>query len=76
MSNRFPSVTAKQVIKVLCRIDFKFKRQSGSHAIYYRLKDKQRTVVPMHSKKTLKLKTLKSILNDAGLSVEEFKKLL
>ena len=76
MSDRFPVVTAKQVVKVLQKTKFEFKRQSGSHAIYQRLKDKRRTVVPIHSKRVLKRKTLKAILDDAGLTIDQFKELL
>jgi predicted RNA binding protein YcfA (HicA-like mRNA interferase family) len=77
MSVRFPAVTSLEVIEVLEKIGFRFKRQSGSsHAIYFRDYDKKRTTVPTHPGKIVKRKTLKSILSDAGLTVEEFKVLL
>ena len=77
MSIRFPVVTSKEIIKVLEMIGFVFVRQSGSsHAIYKRPADNRRTVIPMHAATTLKRRTLKAILTDAGLSVEEFRKLL
>ena len=76
MNPKFPAVTSDEVIKVLKKIGFRFKRQSGSsHAIYYRDSDKKRTVVPIHNGKTLKRKTFKSILSDAGLTVDEFNEL-
>ncbi|MFQ5455306.1 MAG: type II toxin-antitoxin system HicA family toxin [Nitrospirota bacterium] len=76
MSSRFPSVTSNDVIRVLKKVGFRFKRQSGSsHAIYFRDSDKKRTTVPIHSEKIIKRKTLKSILSDASLTIEEFKKL-
>jgi predicted RNA binding protein YcfA (HicA-like mRNA interferase family) len=76
MSPKFPAVTSDEVIKVLQKIGVRFKRQSGSsHAIYYRDSDKKRTVVPIHKGKTLKRKTFKSILSDAGLTAEEFNEL-
>jgi len=76
MSPKFPAVTSDEVIEVLQKIGFRFKRQSGSsHAIYYRDSDKKRTVVPIHKGKILKRKTFKSILADANLSVDEFNKL-
>ncbi len=77
MSPKFPAVTSDVVVKVLLKTGFRFKRQSGgSHAIYYRDLDKRRTNVPTHSGKTLKRKTLKSILSDAGITIEEFEKLI
>lgn len=76
MSNRFPAVTSDEVIRVLEKIGFRFKRQSGSsHAIYYRESDRKRTNVPVHSGKTIKRKTLKSVLADAGITIEEFNEL-
>lgn len=76
MSPKFPAVTSDEVIRVLKKIGFRFKRQSSSsHAIYYRESDRKRTNVPVHSGKILKRKTFKSILSDAGLTTEEFHKL-
>lgn len=76
MSPKFPAVKSDEVIKILTKIGFRFKRQSGSsHAIYYRETDKRRTNVPVHSGKIIKRKTLKSILSSAGLTIEEFERL-
>jgi predicted RNA binding protein YcfA (HicA-like mRNA interferase family) len=73
MSPKFPAVTSDEVISVLTRIGFRFKRQSGtSHAIYFRDRDGKRTTVPSHSGNTVKRKTLRSILADAGLTTAEF----
>ncbi|HWR90209.1 MAG TPA: type II toxin-antitoxin system HicA family toxin [Dissulfurispiraceae bacterium] len=77
MSPKFPAVTSDDVIRVITRIGFRFKRQAGtSHAIYFRESDKRRTTIPEHPGKTIKRKTLKSILSDIGLTVEEFSELL
>ena len=75
MSSRLPRVTAAQVISVLEAIGFFLTRQSGSHKIYKNSADR-RVTVPFHSGKTLHLKTLKSIINDSGLTVDEFIDLL
>jgi len=73
MSPKFPAATSDEIITVLKKTGFKFKRQSGSsHAIYYRVSDSRRTVVPIHVGKTVKRKTFKSILADSGLTIEEF----
>lgn len=72
----FPAVTSKEVIKVIEKIGFEFLRQTGSsHAVYKRKADNKRTVVPIHSSQIIKRKTLKAILKDADLSIEEFNKL-
>jgi predicted RNA binding protein YcfA (HicA-like mRNA interferase family) len=73
MSPKFPAVTSDEIITVLKKTGFKFKRQSGSsHAIYYRESDGRRTVVPIHAGKIVKRKTFKSILADSGITIEEF----
>ncbi|MBI5750334.1 MAG: type II toxin-antitoxin system HicA family toxin [Nitrospinae bacterium] len=75
MSEKLPRVTAADAIRVLERAGFSFKRQTGSHKIY-KNKEGKRATVPYHSSKILHPKVLKSILNDADLTVEEFKELL
>jgi predicted RNA binding protein YcfA (HicA-like mRNA interferase family) len=75
LSSRLPRVSATEVIKVLEGIGFTLSRQSGSHKIYHN-EEGRRVTVPYHGATILRLKTLKSILNDAGLTVEEFIELL
>ncbi|CUU03673.1 MAG: type II toxin-antitoxin system HicA family toxin [Fimbriimonadales bacterium] len=76
MSERLPRVTAKEVIRVAVKVGFTFDRQKGSHAVYYRERDGARIVIPVHSGQILKPKTLKGIIEDMGLTVEEFRELL
>ncbi len=75
MTEKLPRVTAGSTIKALERAGFYFSRQSGSHKIY-KNKEGKRTTVPYHSGKILHPKTLKSILRDANLTIEEFKELM
>ncbi len=76
MSKKFPAVTSDEVIKVLRKAGFRFKRQSGSsHAIYFRDADKKRTTVPIHSGKMIKRKTLKAILDTSGITIADFEKM-
>ena len=72
MSSRLPRVTAAEVIGVLESIGFELSRQSGSHKIYKNVEDGLRVTVLFHSGKILHPKTLKSILDDAELTVDEF----
>ncbi|MBI4057022.1 MAG: type II toxin-antitoxin system HicA family toxin [Elusimicrobia bacterium] len=77
MGSRFPAVTAKQVIRVLNQLGFRLTRQAGtSHAVYRRDSDNRRTIVPIHPGQILKRKTLKAVLHDIALSIEEFRKYL
>lgn len=70
----YPALNAKQVVKILERAGFSFVRQKGSHAIYEKEEDNQvfAVVVPMHGKKDLLPKTLKSIISQSGMSKKEF----
>lgn len=64
-----PVLTAKQVVKGFERNGFVFARQKGSHATY-RHQDGRIAVVPMHSG-DLKRGTLRSVLRQAGLEVDD-----
>ena len=74
MSN-FPSVKAKEFIKVIKKIGFYFDRQKGSHAIYKNVHG-QRVIIPIHSGKDLKQGTLMGMINDIGIDKETFFELL
>ncbi len=75
MGEKLPRVTASEIIKILEKCGFIMTRQSGSHKIYKNSEGKRATV-PFHSGKILHPKVLKSILNEADLTVEELKKYL
>ena len=72
---KLPRVTARQVIKALQKMGFILDRQTGSHKIFTDRAGKW-TTVPYHVGKTLHPKTLKSILKDADLTVQQFFDLL
>jgi predicted RNA binding protein YcfA (HicA-like mRNA interferase family) len=62
----------KNVIKALEKAGFAVDHVTGSH--YILVKDNLRTSVPYH--KSVRIGTLKAILSQAGLTVEEFIKLI
>lgn len=65
-----PVVSGEECVKALQPAGFEIRRQTGSH-IVMRKHDPYRVVsVPNH--KELNKRTLKSILRDAGLTVDEF----
>ena len=72
---KLPRLGAREICSVLEKLGFSIARQSGSHIIYKNA-DGKRTTVPFHTAKILHPKVLKSILRDAGLTVEELSKLL
>jgi len=71
LSAELPAVTPKQLARIAERLGFEFRRQRGSHAIYVRSSDQARVVIPMHSG-DLKRKTLRGIVADLKISLEEF----
>ncbi len=75
MSPKLPRVKARDAVRVATRLGFVFDHQKGSHAVYYREQDRARVVIPMHSGKELRLKTIEGILNDMGITAEEFRRL-
>jgi predicted RNA binding protein YcfA (HicA-like mRNA interferase family) len=71
---KLPRVSASQVIRSLERLGFVQVRQRGSHVILKKqLPDGTEVgcVVPQ-SRKTVAVGTLKNILNQAGVSIDEF----
>lgn len=68
-------VSAEKVIKALSRIGFQSLRQRGSH-LFMKHPDGRSTVIPVHPGEELGRGVLMEILNDAGLSKEEFIELL
>ena len=74
MSN-FPSVKAKDFIKVIEKLGCYLDHQKGSHAIYKNSQG-QRVIVPIHSGKDIKQETLMGMIQDIGIDRETFFKLL
>ncbi|MCK5661570.1 MAG: type II toxin-antitoxin system HicA family toxin [Methanosarcinales archaeon] len=65
---KLPSVSGKKTIKSLNKMGFIIVRQRGSHV--FMQKGDARVTVPLHD--PIKKSTFKSILNQAGISLEEF----
>ena len=72
-----PALRARKVIKALKKCGFVEDRQKGSHLILIHPTRKKRTIIPVHSGKTIKKPLLQSIIqDDAGMTIEEFLKLV
>ncbi|HSW97740.1 MAG TPA: type II toxin-antitoxin system HicA family toxin [Candidatus Saccharimonadales bacterium] len=66
-----PSITPKNILKVLKSKGFYISRQSGSHMILHHNSDAaMRVTLPIHNK-DLKPGTLASILKQAGIDKRE-----
>ena len=72
--SRYPSVTGKELINVLKKIDFIVIRVRGSHH-FLRHTDGRTTVVPVHSGDTLGSGILLKILKDCALSRDDLQDL-
>lgn len=73
MTPHMPIVTAQQLARVAKALGFILHRQKGSHAVYYRDADGARLVIPMHAGTAIKPKTLAGIVQDMGITMEDFR---
>ncbi len=71
---KLPVISGRDCVKALERAGFFLKRQEGSHIILRRDSPFAQVVVPDH--RELDRGTLRGIIRQAGLSVEEFARLL
>ena len=67
-------LSGREVRAALERAGFVFRRQTGSHMILRRYDPHARVVIPDH--KQVRAGTLRRIVADAGLTVEELMRLL
>ena len=72
--SKLPVISGQDCVKALQKIGFVIRRQKGSHIIMQRQNPYTMVVVPNH--KTMKPGTLRKVIKDAGLSVDEFNALL
>ncbi len=74
MSTRLPVVTGDQLLRAVIRAGWTKIRTKGSHV---RLaKDDRFTTIAVHPARTIPPGTLKSILEDVGITADELRDLL
>ena len=71
---KLPDVSGKQCIRALERADFKLVRIEGSHHYMRRIHPFCQVSVPLH--RSLKKGLLHGLIRSAGITVEDFLKLL
>jgi predicted RNA binding protein YcfA (HicA-like mRNA interferase family) len=76
MSPKLPRVDCQRLIRALKRAGFEEQRQRGSHLHMRRASDGKRVTVPVHKGRIVPVGTLRAILRDADISVDEFRELL
>ena len=69
-----PSISGRECLRALQKAGFYMKRQEGSHMILRRNEPFAQLVIPDH--KELDRGTLRAIIRQSGLSVDDFTKLL
>ena len=72
---KLPVIKAKKLLKIVQKAGFFKFHQAGSH-IQMKHRDGRRITIPFHPSQEIRRGTLKGIIDDMNLSVEEFKKLL
>jgi predicted RNA binding protein YcfA (HicA-like mRNA interferase family) len=76
MTDRLPSLKAREVIRALQRAGFVISRTSGSHCrLVHPGHPERKVTVPVHNT-DLKRGTLRAIIAQSGLAVQEFIALL
>jgi predicted RNA binding protein YcfA (HicA-like mRNA interferase family) len=72
---KLPVVSGREVVKAMSKVGYEFDRQRGSHIILRQtVSPHRRLTVPDHSE--VAKGTLRSILREAGITVEELIRLL
>ncbi len=71
---KLPRISGRKCVNALEKVNFSLLRQHGSHLILRKEIPFTQVVVPDH--KELDRGTLRAIIRQAGLTVDEFKKLL
>jgi len=70
-----PQISGREVVSALLKVGYEKDRQKGSHIVLRQVKyPHRRIVVPDH--REVAKGTLRKIIKQAGLTVEEFKQLL
>ncbi len=72
--SKLPRLSGREVVSGLLKAGFQVKRQHGSHIILRRDEPFAQTVVPDH--REIDTGTLRAIVRQTGLSVEEFVRLV
>ena len=72
--SRLPRISGQECVRALAKAGFFLRRQEGSHMIVRRSNPFTQVVVPDH--KELDKGTLRAIIRQTGLSIEDFMNLL
>jgi len=68
--SRLPQLSGRQIVSVLEKAGFRVRRQKGSHITVTRAEPYAQVVIPDH--REVAPGTLRTIIRQAGLSVDDF----
>ncbi len=71
--NKLPIVSGTELVKALCKLGYYVRDQKGSH-IHLRHSTKRPLTIPNH--KEIARGTLRAILKDTGITIDELLKFL
>jgi predicted RNA binding protein YcfA (HicA-like mRNA interferase family) len=72
--SQLPRVSGRECVKALGKVGFRFRRQEGSHIVLRRDDPFCQVIVPDH--RELDRGTLRAVIRQAGLDVNQFVALL
>lgn len=75
MSGKVGPFKARDVVRALKKLEFRYVRQTGSHAIYEKDGHDLIASVPVHPSQEIKKGTLGNIIRASGVDAEEFARL-
>ena len=73
--SELPRISGREVVKALRKVGYEQDRQRGSHIVLRQVVEPHRRVVVPDHKEVAK-GTLRAIIKQVGLTVDEFRKLL
>jgi predicted RNA binding protein YcfA (HicA-like mRNA interferase family) len=71
---RLSNISGKEALKAFEKAGWKFRGQVGSHAILTKEGERANLSIPQH--KELSVGTLRALIRNSGISVDDFLKLL
>lgn len=73
---KLPQVKSRDLVKIVLKLGFKFRDQSGSHAVYVH-DDGRKTTIPIHPSQNIGIGLLTKIIKkDLEITKAEFVELL
>ena len=73
---RLPVLSGNDLVKILSKADFQFARQKGSHIILVKFVESKKRAVVVPNHKEIDRGTLSEIIRQAGLTRDEFLRLV